>query len=209
MQYIICSFMFSFLFTPLPLLHLVILFGGFFITPVSLNVFSNFHIIAILLKWNLFILRETFKRAIDENQFYQKQLSTLIMESTMEQESLVVSVFMYLYIALHITTHCQICHIIDTSGNTIVTNYEIANGVSWWSLQHRFEHSHNSGQTKYLALDYIRVPYMFYLPECCSSGPQLKVVLAMTTEQALAFVGSRYIINAAYGLLSLKLVAFM
>lgn len=33
--------------------------------------------------------KETFKRAIDENQFYQKQLSTLIMESTMEQESLV------------------------------------------------------------------------------------------------------------------------
>ncbi|XP_069836938.1 inhibitor of nuclear factor kappa-B kinase subunit alpha [Dendropsophus ebraccatus] len=33
--------------------------------------------------------KENFKRAIDENLFYQKELSTLIMESTMEQESLV------------------------------------------------------------------------------------------------------------------------
>ncbi|XP_077106893.1 inhibitor of nuclear factor kappa-B kinase subunit alpha isoform X1 [Ranitomeya variabilis] len=35
--------------------------------------------------------KEPFKRAIDENLFYQKQLSTLIMESTMEQEKSLVS----------------------------------------------------------------------------------------------------------------------
>ncbi|XP_044152151.1 inhibitor of nuclear factor kappa-B kinase subunit alpha [Bufo gargarizans] len=35
--------------------------------------------------------KETFKRAIDENLFYQKQLSTLIMESTMEQERSLIS----------------------------------------------------------------------------------------------------------------------
>ncbi|XP_072280422.1 inhibitor of nuclear factor kappa-B kinase subunit alpha [Pyxicephalus adspersus] len=35
--------------------------------------------------------RETFKRAVDENLFYQKQLSTLIVESTKENESSLVS----------------------------------------------------------------------------------------------------------------------
>ncbi|KAM4033758.1 inhibitor of nuclear factor kappa-B kinase subunit alpha isoform 2-T3 [Anomaloglossus baeobatrachus] len=35
--------------------------------------------------------KEPFKRAIEENLFYQKQLSTLIMESTMEQEKSLVS----------------------------------------------------------------------------------------------------------------------
>ncbi|PIN88367.1 hypothetical protein AB205_0182260 [Aquarana catesbeiana] len=35
--------------------------------------------------------REAFKHAIDENLFYQKQLSTLIMESTKEKENSLVS----------------------------------------------------------------------------------------------------------------------